>query len=109
MTSDYLKKWTGEKTSENSFCFLGSIIQPSIAQSDFLSNLVKASCYEIFCSDRSLTLKIFDDYIVCPRQGGKITVDGYKGYLLCPDYNLMCSGTVICNNIFDCIDKKIRN
>ena len=106
MTSDYLKKWTGEKTSENSFCFLGSIIQPSIAQSDFLSNLVKASCYEIFCSDRSLTLKIFDDYIVCPRQGGKITVDGYKGYLLCPDYNLMCSGTVICNNIFDCIDKK---
>ena len=106
MTSEYLSKWTGEKTSDHSFCILSSLIESSYGQSDFLSNLVKASCYEIFCSDRSLTLKIFDDYIVCPRQGGKITVDGYKGYLLCPDYNLMCSGTVICNSIFDCIDKK---
>ena len=106
MTSEYLMKWTGEKTSDHSFCILSSLIESSYGQSDFLSNLVKASCYEIFCSDRSLTLKIFDDYIVCPRQGGKITVDGYKGYLLCPDYNLMCSGTVICNSIFDCIDKK---
>jgi hypothetical protein len=32
-----------------------------------------------------LTIKIFDDYVVCPRSGGKIKVDGYLGYLLCPD------------------------
>ena len=33
-------------------------------------------------------------------------MDGYEGYLLCPDYNLMCSGTVICNDLFDCVEKK---
>ena len=53
-----------------------------------------------------LTVKILEDYIVCPREGGKIIVDGYDGYFLCPDYYLMCSGTVICNDIFDCVDKK---
>ena len=54
---------------------------------------------------KSLTIKIFNDYVVCPRAGGKIEVEGYQGYLLCPDYNLICSGTVICNNIFDCVEK----
>ena len=36
--------------------------------------LVRAICYESFCSNRSLTIKINDDYIVCPRAGGKIEV-----------------------------------
>ena len=53
-----------------------------------------------------MTVKINDDYIVCPRAGGKIEVEGYKGFFLCPDYNLMCSGTVICNDMFECVDKK---
>ena len=30
----------------------------------------------------------------------------FDGYLLCPDYNLICSGTVICNDMFDCVEKK---
>ena len=25
---------------------------------------------------------------------------------MCPDYNLMCSGTTLCNDIFDCVNKK---
>ena len=73
---------------------------------DYYSGTVRANCYKIFCSERSLSLKINDDYIVCPRNGGKILVDEYEGYILCPDYNLMCSGTVICNDMFDCVDKK---
>ena len=32
--------------------------------------------------------------------------EGYNGYFLCPDYNLICSGTVMCNDMFDCVDKK---
>ena len=54
----------------------------------------------------SLTIKIHDDYIVCPRAGGKIEIEGYSGIFLCPDYNLMCSGTVICNDMIDCVEKK---
>jgi hypothetical protein len=53
-----------------------------------------------------LTIKIGNNYIVCPREGGKINVENFKGFLLCPDYNLICTGTVLCNNILDCFDKK---
>ena len=77
-----------------------------MTKNELISKVIKANCYESFCSDKSLTIKIFDDYIVCPRAGGKIKAEGYLGYLLCPDYNLICTGTKICNNIFDCVDKK---
>ena len=105
-TSEALLEKTGEVFSDHSFCFLSSLAKNTFPDAEFISYVVRANCYEILCSSRSLTLKIFDDYIACPRAGGKISVEGYYGYLLCPDYNLMCSGTKICNNMFDCIDKK---
>ena len=58
------------------------------------------------CSNRSLTIQINNDYIVCPREGGKIKANNYDGYLLCPDYYLICSGTVLCNDLFDCVEIK---
>ena len=70
------------------------------------SSVLHPMCYQIYCSSLSLTLKINDDYIVCPREGGNIEVKGYDGYVNCPDYNLMCTGTVMCNDMFDCIEKK---
>ena len=105
-SSAHLAPATGEKLSDHSFCFLSSLSKSSAQNSDFISIVVRANCYEIYCSEKSLTLKIFDDYIVCPRAGGKVKVEGYNGYLLCPDYNLMCSGTEVCNDMFDCIEKK---
>ena len=105
-SSSLLTHATGEKLTDHSFCFLSSLSKSSLQNSDFISNVVRANCYEIYCSEKSLTLKIFDDYIVCPRAGGKVKVEGYKGYLLCPDYNLMCSGTEVCNDMIDCIEKK---
>ena len=96
----------GEKYSNNSFCVLSSLIPSEIDNSENYSKYVHAVCYQIFCSSQSLTIKINNDYIVCPRSGGKIKVDNYKGYLLCPDYYLICSGTILCNDIFDCIEKR---
>jgi len=97
---------TGEEISDTSFCLLSSLFKSDITNVDKYSKVVRATCYKIYCSIKSLTIKINDDYIVCPRSGGKIKAEGYKGYLLCPDYNLMCGGTVICNDLFDCVDKK---
>ena len=97
---------TGEIYSNISFCYLSSLIKKSDSLSKIFSKMMRAICFQTFCSSRSLTVKIFNDYIVCPRAGGKIEVDSYEGFLLCPDYNLMCSGTVLCNNLFECIDKK---
>ena len=105
-SSKALAPKTGEVLSESSFCFLSSLAKSSLHDAQYISMVVRANCHEIFCSEKSLTIKIFDDYIVCPRAGGKIKVDGYLGDLYCPDYNLMCSGSKICNDIFDCIEKK---
>ena len=99
--SEHLKEYTGETFSDRSYCYLSSV-----SKNDIANKVVRANCYETFCSDKSLTVKIFRDYVVCPRAGGKVKVEGYGGYLLCPDYNLICSGSVVCNNIFDCVEKK---
>ena len=101
--SGQMEEITGETYSDHSFCYQSTLIKNN---KNFYSNVVRAVCYESFCSDYSLTIKINDDYIVCPRTGGKIIVEGYKGYFMCPDYNLICSGTIMCNNMFECVDKK---
>ena len=104
--SNELKSILGETYSDNSFCYLSSLVKNTKSDYEFYSKTVRAVCFETFCSSKSLTIKINEDYIVCPRAGGKIKVTNYEGYLLCPDYNLICSGTVLCNNLFDCVEKE---
>ena len=98
----------GEKYGPNSFCALSSIIPKE--KSDVFNSYVnsaRALCYPMFCSSKSLSIQIFDQYIVCPREGGKVEVSGkYQGYILCPDYNLICTGTTLCNDMFDCVEKE---
>ena len=105
-TSGTLEKMTGEIYSDHSFCALSSLVKKNEVNYELFSKTVRAVCYEMFCSSSSLTIKIHENYIVCPRAGGKIDVDGYGGYLLCPDYYLICSGTKMCNDMFDCVKKK---
>ena len=104
--SSDLKSIIQEKNSNNSFCILSSLISKNIDNYNYYSNTVRAVCYQMYCSDRSLTIQINNDYIVCPRKGGKIKVINFDGYLICPDYNLICCGSVLCNDLFDCIEKK---
>ena len=85
---------------------MSSLIKEGTENINYYTSVTRAICYNIFCSESSLTIQIHDDYILCPRAGGKIVVDGYQGFFLCPDYNLMCSGTVICNDLFDWVDKQ---
>ena len=105
-TNHYFEAINGEKYSDNSFCYLSSLVESNKENYELVSQNIRAVCYESFCSSKSLTIKINNDFIVCPRQGGKIEVKNYEGYLLCPDYNLMCSGTALCNDMFDCVEKK---
>lgn len=61
------------------------------------------------CSDKSLTILVGDDYFVCPREGGRIDGEGFDGYLICPDYNLICTGkkfVIIFLNVLIKIQKK---
>ena len=95
----------GEQYSSNSFCVFSSLLKIDDDNQTY-KGLIRPTCYPMICSEKSLTIQMIDEFIVCPRKGGLIKIGGpfskYKGYLLCPDYNLICTGTVICNNIFDC-------
>ena len=104
--SSNLQPYTKEKYSKNAYCVLSSLIPSRIEDSELYSNQVRAVCYEMSCSDKSLSILINYEYIVCPRAGGKIKPLNFNGYLLCPDYYLICSGTVLCNDLFDCVEKK---
>ena len=94
----------GEIYSNTSFCVMSSLV-PSGKHKKF-GSVFHPMCYQMHCSSSFLTIQINDDYIVCPRTGGNVKLKGYDGKLHCPDYNLICTGTVLCNDIFDCIDKK---
>ena len=100
-----LPKEISETLSDNSFCIMTNLV-PKNEKYKIFNSIFHPMCYETFCSSKSLTIKINDLYIVCPRAGGNVEVEGYDGYLNCPDYNLICTGTVVCNDIFDCINKK---
>ena len=108
----------GEVYSDKSFCVLSEVYNiNNLYNNNLLLNLkgiIHPICYEMFCSDYSLTIKIKEEYIVCPRQGGKIkiynnTKFNLSGYLYCPDYNLICTGSIICNDMFDCIKKESKS
>ena len=102
----------GEEISSNSFCVFSSVI-PSLKKSeninkyDYYIGINHPMCYPMFCSKKSLTIKIYNQYIVCPRSGGIVQINGdYQGYVYCPDYNLICTGTVLCNDMFECVEKE---
>ena len=102
----------GEKYGNNSFCALSSVIPKNEKNKDSqifnkYTDIIHSMCYPMFCTDKSLTIQINDQYIVCPKQGGKVELLGdYIGDIYCPDYNLICTGTVECNDMFDCVEKE---
>ena len=95
--------YTGETYSDHSFCYQGPHYSNWVTYiRDFA---MRAVCHESFCSSRTLTIKILDKYYACPRRGGKMYPQT-RNWVFCPDYYLICSGTVMCNDMYDCIDKK---
>ena len=108
LTNGDFEEILGEKYGENSFCALSSIL-PETESNKFSSYIdsLRAICYPMFCNSKFLTIQVYEKYIVCPREGGKVEINGkYKGYLICPDYNLICTGTKLCNDMFDCVEKE---
>jgi hypothetical protein len=96
-----------EEFTDHSFCTISSVI-PLEKQYDIYSNR-RAVCYPMHCTETTLTVQIGDFYMTCPTKGGVLSmpsISGYFGVFECPDYNLICTGSVMCNNIEECIEKK---
>ena len=88
-----------EIISEDSLCFESSIKNSGM----------KSVCYKMVCNPTSKTFSIYigSKIVNCP---GNETVlsnpSGFNGQIKCPDYNLVCTSQVWCNDIFDCIEQK---
>jgi len=107
----YFEDSYGENFSDTSFCAFSSaiLINDPPDKKAVYQYFIRPTCYKMFCSKKSLTILIKTQYIVCPRKGGFINIGGnYTGHILCPDYNLICSQTKPCNNMFDCAEKESR-
>ena len=100
----------GEVVGDKSICVLSSLVgsnETSIPM-EMLKNRIRPMCYPITCNTntKTVTVTVLQTNISCPTEGGQQKVDGFDGVIYCPDYNSVCTGTIFCNSLSDCIKKK---
>ena len=97
-----------EVMSDHSFCAV-SRVYPNDAGMSQYGATQRGVCYPMYCTDTTLTVQIGNFYVVCKNSGGieiMPSISGFSGGFECPHYNTICTGTVVCNSIEDCILKK---
>ena len=97
----------GEKVGDNSVCVESSLV-PSWSQQ---GETYRSICYEIKCDKDSKTIYVFinGNTVQCPMSGGLIeNPSGFRGKIICPDYNSVCTSEVWCNAPLDCINKGVE-
>lgn len=85
---------SGDKIGENSSCYVHDR---------------KAKCYETQCdsNNKKVIVTINGQKVECPTEGGVIELPaGLDGSLDCPDYNQVCTASIWCNNMLECIRKE---
>jgi hypothetical protein len=103
--STYPKEYS-EKISTTSGCFMSNAVQIN-SLSYLATNSFRATCYPYSCDIKSNQLKVFigESFVLCPLGGGEIEVDNYIGKIICPDFYSICSTSIPCNDIYDCVVK----
>ena len=94
-----------EVIGSNSLCFESSLVPSTISNIPDLQSV----CYEIECNKfkKEINIKIGSSKVVCPGERTTLTnIDGFTGSIQCPEYNLVCSSEIPCNDMIDCINKK---
>ena len=96
----------GEKVGNNSVCVESSLV-PTWSG---MAEIYRSICYEIICDedDKKISVIIGNNAVTCPIQGGLLqNPPGFRGKIVCPDYNSVCTSKVWCNDPLDCIEKNI--
>ena len=92
------QEYSTEIIGENSLCF-----ENSIFNSDKESICYKMSCEQ----NKQINVFIRDKVVNCPGYDTILTnPNQLEGEIHCPDYNIVCSSSIWCNDMFDCINKK---
>jgi hypothetical protein len=94
--------YKNEIYSSNSICVLNSLVT-----NDNKKGKTRALCMKVECDYENKYVIIYLDNtsIKCPYYG-KYYINEYKGSIICPDFNRVCSGSKWCNDPFSCIEKK---
>jgi hypothetical protein len=94
-----------EKIGDGSLCFMSNLVKKNI----FGYKNKNAVCYQHECdlSNRKLFVTVGDLKLQCPYEGGDVTSPGYVGSLKCPAFENICTGSDLCNNLIDCVVKKV--
>ena len=96
----------GETVGDHSVCVESSLVPTWSSQGE----IYRSICYEIVCNPEKETISVLigDKVVECPMSGGLIEKpSGFRGKIICPDYNSVCTSEVWCNDPLDCIDKKL--
>ena len=106
LISDY-----GEIIGNSSFCFISSLLPNNSTK----TSIEQAICYKVECdkNNKQIIVHIGNKTVICPTEGGTISnPNGFDGKIDCHDYYDICGfdseDDAICNEMFDCIDKKIE-
>ena len=104
-SSQNLSPHYGEVIGNRSICFESSLVPRYSPQPYKLRSI----CYKAICDrlNKQIIVFINDLNVTCPYNGGVLKkLKGFKGEIRCPDYNMICTSDIWCNEMFDCIDKK---
>ena len=90
------KEYNDEVIGTNSLCFETSVNL----------NINTTACYQMSCDreNKKINVYIGNQMIECNGEQ-KIINTKYSDTLNCPDYNMVCTSDIWCNNMFECIDK----
>ncbi|OMJ91260.1 hypothetical protein SteCoe_6239 [Stentor coeruleus] len=114
ISTSLASSYYGETIGSNSKCFDGTILKVGYTS----STLWHGSCYPTNCSGSSAIITVLGSSgaisVVCPINGGQVTVSGFNGFIVCPAYSVICGdfpcmnacygrgicvkGTCICNS-----------
>ena len=95
----------GEVIGNKSLCFESSLV-PRYSPQPYKWRSI---CYKMTCdrANKNIMVYIDDLNVTCPYSGGILKkIDGFKGTINCPEYNMVCTSEIWCNEMFECIDRK---
>ena len=98
----------GFTLSETSICVMSTLTLKGRTDQYTFRNVQRAMCHEIQCdtTNKQVIITVREYTISCPKEGGMATHDEFDGAILCPDYNLVCTGSVLCTDPITCVNAK---
>jgi hypothetical protein len=98
----------GETIGSSSNCFISSLTPQGDNTVTAYVGKSNPICYSTTCNaDGTYIVTIGSNSVTCPTAGGTVTLSGFDGSIICPEYNFICTRSVTCGDTLDCISKQV--